>query len=198
MRSIILASSSPYRAQLLKRLGLPFQALSPEVDETARSTETPAALAQRLACDKACALAGTHPDSLIIGSDQVACLNGQAMGKPGTHTNALLQLKAAQGEWVDFHTGVCVYDSKTGQEYSKLATYRVKFKSLTEKQLDTYLTLEKPYDCAGSFKSEGLGITLFEQMEGADPTGLIGLPLITLTSLLTLAGIDPLSPKPSK
>lgn len=128
--------------------------------------------------------------ALIIGSDQVASLNGQAIGKPGGFPNALKQLKAARGQWVRFYTGLCVYDAQNQQKYTCLETYSVKFRPLSDAQLETYLKLEQPYDCAGSFKSEGLGIALFEQMEGEDPTGLIGLPLIGLTRLLALAGVD--------
>ncbi|WP_341937119.1 Maf family protein [Marinimicrobium sp. C2-29] len=197
MLRLLLASSSPYRRQLLERLGLPFDCQSPDIDETPAPGEPPEALARRLAQGKAQALATPPPtDQLIIGSDQVACLNGKTLGKPGNHTNAKAQLAAASGQTVTFYTGLCLHDNRTGRSETRCDTYRVHFRTLSEAQIESYLAKETPYDCAGSFKAEGLGIRLFERMEGTDPNSLIGLPLIALTDLLLSAGVDPLQPLP--
>lgn len=187
---LILASSSVYRQELLKRLRLPFTAVSPDIDESPLRGEPPAATAQRLAEQKARALAGRFPDALIIGSDQVAELNGLAIGKPGNHAQAVKQLIAASGNILYFHTALCLLNAGSGQTQRKIATNEVKFRTLTTEQIERYLAAEKPYDCAGSAKSEGLGITLIEYIHGDDPNALIGLPLIELTTMLIRAGLE--------
>lgn len=190
---ILLASGSPYRRQLLAHLCPQAEALAPRVDETPRAGESPKELATRLAQSKALSLAeDQNPDCLIIGSDQVASLKGEPVGKPGNRERARAQLREASGHWMDFYTGLCLHDSRTGETQTRCETYRVKFRHLSQAQIDRYLSLEQPYDCAGSFKAEGLGIRLFERMEGADPNTLIGLPLIALTDLMLNAGYDPL------
>jgi septum formation protein len=189
-KPLILASSSIYRQQLLRRLGIPFTVASPEIDETPLSGEPPPQTALRLAEQKARALAGQFPDALIIGSDQVAVLHGQALGKPGNHANAVKQLNAASGQTLMFHTALCLLDSGNGTVQLATATNEVKFRSLTPEQIERYLETEKPYDCAGSAKSEGLGIALIEYIRGDDPNALIGLPLIELTTMLIRAGIS--------
>jgi septum formation protein len=189
-KPLILASSSIYRQQLLRRLGIPFTVASPEIDETPLSGEPPPQTALRLAEQKARALAGQFPDALIIGSDQVAVLHGQALGKPGNHANAVKQLNAASGQTLMFHTALCLLDSGNGTVQLATATNEVKFRSLTPEQIERYLETEKPYDCAGSAKSEGLGIALIEYIRGDDPNTLIGLPLIELTTMLIRAGIS--------
>ncbi|WP_036189317.1 Maf family protein [Marinimicrobium agarilyticum] len=195
MPKLLLASSSPYRRQLLERLGLPFTATSPEVDESPQVGEAPATLACRLAESKARALAPQSPQALlIIGSDQVASLDGHPLGKPGDHTRATEQLRAASGRMVTFYTGLCLYDARTGQQQSRCETFKVHFRALSDAQIESYLKKERPYDCAGAFKMEGLGIRLFKRLEGEDPNTLIGLPLIALTDLLLSAGVDPLLP----
>lgn len=193
MPDLLLASSSPYRRQLLARLGLPFEHRSPDIDETPRPGEAPHALACRLAESKANALHDPEqPDRLIIGSDQVASLGDQLLGKPGNHERAVAQLSAASGQTVTFYTGLCLHDSRTNQSQTRCDTIVVKFRELTPAQIDLYLKIEQPYDCAGSFKAEGLGIRLFESLSGSDPNTLIGLPLIALCDLLIEAGLDPL------
>lgn len=197
MRKLLLASSSPYRRQLLERLGLPFTTASPEVDESPLEGEAPAALARRLAERKALALAPeTFQPLLIIGSDQVASLDGEPLGKPGNHFRATEQLRAARGQTVTFYTGLCLYDARTGLQQSRCETFKVRFRTLSDAQIESYLKKETPYDCAGAFKMEGLGIRLFERLEGDDPNTLIGLPLIALTDLLLDVGVDPLQPDP--
>ncbi len=193
MPELLLASSSPYRRALLERLGLPFKTASPEVDETPLDAEPPMALAERLAHLKARALApeGTA-DQLIIGSDQVASLGDSLLGKPGNFQNAFEQLRAASGRTVTFHTGLSLYDSRTQTDETWCETYFAHFRTLTDAQIQAYLKKEEPYDCAGAFKMEGLGICLFERLEGEDPNTLIGLPLIRLSKLLQKAGLDPL------
>ena len=188
-KPLILASSSIYRQELLKRLCLPFTAISPDIDESSLPGETPPATALRLAEQKARALAGRFPDALIIGSDQVAELNGLAIGKPGNHAEAVKQLTAASGKTLFFHTALCLLDAGTGQAQTKIATNEVKFRPLTPEQIEGYLLAEKPYDCAGSAKSEGLGIALIEYIHGNDPNALIGLPLIELTTMLMGVGV---------
>jgi MAF protein len=189
---LVLASTSPFRRELLARLGLPFETAAPDVDEQRQDQEPPRALVQRLAEAKARAVAERFPDALIIGSDQVACLDGQVLGKPGTRERAIEQLQAASGREVAFETGLCLYDAARDQAQVCCETYRVRFRELSDTEIAGYLEREQPFGCAGSFKSEGLGIALFEEMEGADPTSLIGLPLIRLTALLRGAGLDPL------
>ncbi len=195
MPKLLLASSSPYRRQLLERLGLPFTTASPDVDESPLTNESPSALAQRLADSKARALAPQAPEPLlIIGSDQVASLDGKPLGKPGNHHRATEQLQAASGREVTFYTGLCLYDARTGRQQSRCEMFKVHFRTLSDAQIETYLKKETPYDCAGAFKMEGLGIRLFERLEGNDPNALIGLPLIALTDFLLNAGVDPLLP----
>jgi septum formation protein len=189
MHSIVLASSSPYRRQLLEQLKLPFEWSSPDIDETVLPDEEPMALVKRLALAKARALATQFPQHCIIGSDQVACLNGNILGKPGTLNNARRQLRACSGRRVGFLTGLCLLDSSNGSFETIVEPFTVIFRTLSNEQIDNYLTREQPFDCAGSFKVEGLGIALFECLEGADPNALIGLPLIRLVTLLQRAGI---------
>ena len=189
-KPLILASSSIYRQQLLQRLRLPFTAVSPDIDETPRPTEHAADTALRLAEQKARALAGRFPDALIIGSDQVAILNGEAISKPGNHANAVQQLTAASGRSVYFHTALCLLNSGNAEVQTKIASNEVKFRRLTAEQIERYLRAEKPYDCAGSAKCEGLGIALIESIRGDDPNALIGLPLIELTTMLMRAGVS--------
>jgi septum formation protein len=185
--TLILASSSPYRQQLLQRLGVPFVAIAPNLDESPLPGESPKNLTLRLAQAKAQVIASLHPKAWVIGSDQSADLNGHAIGKPGTHAAALAQLKQMQGQVVVFHTSLCLI----GQGFCETiyVPTTVQFRNLPEQVLDQYLRLEQPYDCAGSAKSEGMGIILLEKIESKDPTALIGLPLIALTSLFLQAGI---------
>ena len=190
MTQLVLASTSPYRQELLKRLGLPFVTASPNVDEAAIDGETPEQLVKRLAELKARAVAETHPDALIIGSDQVAVLNNQILGKPGNHETAMQQLTNASGKKVLFLTGLCLLNTATDKTQTTVDKFSVEFRQLSAIQIENYLQREKPYDCAGSFKSEGLGISLFEKMEGDDPNTLIGLPLITLINMLAVEGMD--------
>ena len=189
-KPLILASTSIYRQQLLQRLRLPFTAVSPDIDETPRPAEHAADTALRLAEQKARALAGRFPDALIIGSDQVAILNGEAISKPGNHANAVQQLTAASGRSVFFHTALCLLNSGNAEVQTKIASNEVKFRRLTAEQIERYLLAETPYDCAGSAKCEGLGIALIESIRGDDPNALIGLPLIELTSMLMRAGVS--------
>ncbi len=186
---LVLASSSPYRRQLLEKLGLPFETISPEIDESAQPGEHPEALVARLAEHKARAAASHYPDALIIGSDQVAVLDGTIVGKPGSHENAVRQLQAASGKKIIFHTGVCLLNSRTGKTQTEAVPYTVVFRRLGRQQIENYLRKEQPYNCAGSFKSEGLGIALFERFEGEDPNTLIGLPLIRLVDMLEREGM---------
>ncbi len=187
--SIILASSSPFRKELLARLNLPFECHSPDVDESLQSGESAEAYVCRLARQKAQAIANKFPQAVIIGSDQCALLEDQILGKPGDHNNALKQLKAAQGKSVIFHTGLCVMQASTGFSEIDDILFQVKFRYLSDQQLSHYLEVEQPYQCAGSFKSEGYGATLFDNMQGDDPTALIGLPLIRLVGMLENAGV---------
>lgn len=190
MKTLILASTSPYRRELLERLGIPFETASPNTDETASNDEPPEQLVKRLAELKARAVAKTYPDALIIGSDQVAVLDNQILGKPGNHENAIQQLNNANGKKVVFLTGLCLLNTATDKAQIEVDKFSVEFKQLTTSQIENYLQREKPYDCAGSFKSEGLGISLFKKMEGNDPNALIGLPLITLIDMLYNEGLD--------
>jgi septum formation protein len=191
---LILASTSTYRRELLGRLRLAFDVISPELDETALPSEAPAPLAERLARAKAWAVAARHPGALVIGSDQVCDLDGHSLGKPGDHANATRQLRQLSGHTAVFHTAVAVVQASTGFEQSALVSVRVRFRELSDQDIDRYLHLDQPYDCAGSAKCETLGITLLESIESDDPTALIGLPLIHTARLLRLAGVDPLSP----
>ena len=192
--SLILASTSRYRRELLERLRLPFAVESPEVDETPQPGEPPAAMAQRLALAKACAVAARHPSAVVIGSDQVADLDGNPIGKPGTHERAVQQLRAMRGRQVIFQTAVAVVCRATGFVGTALAPVTVRFRALTDTEIEHYLRTEQPYDCAGSAKSETLGIALLDAIESDDPTALVGLPLIRTCALLRQAGIDPLTP----
>jgi len=189
---LILASTSRYRRELLARLRLPFEVLSPEVDETAHFGETPVMLAQRLALAKAQAVAALQPQAVIIGSDQVADLDGQALGKPGTHERAVQQLRRMRGRKVLFHTAVAVVCCASGFEQAALCSVAVSFRDLRDDEIEHYLRTEQPYDCAGSAKCETLGIALLSAIDSDDPTALIGLPLIRTCELLRRAGIDPL------
>ena len=188
---LILASSSPYRRELLDRLRIPFDVVVPAIDETPRAGETPENTALRLAETKARAVAaGLAGDeaALVIGSDQVATYDGHQIGKPGTHEKALAQLQRMRGREVLFHSALCLFDSRSEEAQTVDIVTRVRFRDLPDAALDAYLHAEKPYDCAGSAKAEGLGIALLEAIESDDPTALIGLPLIALTSLLLAAG----------
>lgn len=185
---LILASTSPFRRQLLERLRLPFTTAAPEVDETPRPGETPHELVIRLAEAKARAIGATQR-GLIIGSDQVATTGTDILGKPGTHERAAAQLGHLSGRRVTFHTGLCLLHSAVDEVQVDDVPYHVVFRTLATDQIERYLRAERPYNCAGSFKSEGLGITLFERLEGDDPTALIGLPLIRLTRMLARAGV---------
>jgi len=191
---ILLASSSPYRKQLLEKLQLPFACASPDIDESILKDEKPEDYVLRLAVEKAKALASDYPDHLIIGSDQCAVLKqGEqniVLGKPHTVENAVKQLSNASGQPVTFLTGLCVYNSKTEQYSSLVEPFIVHFRELTQAQIERYIDQEEPLDCAGSFKSEGLGIRLFKALEGRDPNSLIGLPLIALVDLLEQQGIQ--------
>lgn len=191
---LILASTSPYRRELLQRLRLPFEVLAPGVDETPRPGERPADLARRLAMAKARAVAQARPDAVVIGSDQVADLDGEPIGKPGTHERAVAQLRAMSGRTVIFQTAVAVVCQSAGYSGEVLVPVTVRFRSLIEADIEHYLRTEQPYDCAGSARSESLGIALLEAIESDDPTALVGLPLIRTAALLRAAGIDPLRP----
>jgi len=193
-RPLILGSSSRYRRELLQRLRLPFSVESPDLDESALPAEAPAALAQRLALAKAHAVAARHPDAVVIGSDQVADLDGEPIGKPGTHERAVAQLLRLRGRTVVFQTAVAVVCHATGYAGTALAPVTVRFRALTDAEIEHYLRTEEPYDCAGSAKCETLGIALLDAIDSDDPTALVGLPLIRTCALLRAAGIDPLQP----
>ncbi|HXH04007.1 MAG TPA: Maf family protein [Candidatus Competibacteraceae bacterium] len=188
-RRLILASTSPFRRELLTRLGLPFAVHAPQVAETRHPGETAAELVARLAREKAAAVAVREPDALVIGSDQVALLEGEILGKPGSHERALEQLSRAAGRIVEFHTGLCLLDAASGRCQVAVEPFRVEFRDLTAAQIESYLRREQPYNCAGSFKSEGLGIALFRRLSGDDPNSLIGLPLIRLVAMLEAEGV---------
>lgn len=186
---LILASSSRYRADLLRRLGLTFSQASPHIDESAQPNEAPEQLAKRLATEKARAIAREHPGSLVIGSDQVASLEGLVLGKPGSVERAREQLTRCSGKTVHFHTGLCLVGPTLNEEICLVDTFTVYFRELSAAQIKRYVDQELPLDCAGSFKMEGLGISLFQKLEGKDPNTLIGLPLIDLIGLLNQRGI---------
>ena len=186
-RQLVLASTSPYRRDLLQRLGLPFEVASPKCDETPLADETPQDTASRLAVLKARSLA--YPDALVIGSDQVASCGGQRFDKPGNHANATRQLRMLSGRTAEFHTAVALLDTRSGQVQQRVVPCRVTFRKLDDRTIEEYLRREQPYDCAGSAKAEGLGIALIARMETEDPTSLIGLPLIALTEMLGHAGL---------
>lgn len=188
-RTLILGSTSRYRKELLARLRIPFETAAPDVDETPHSNESPKDLALRLALAKARAVALKYPEAVVIGSDQVADLDGIPLGKPGNHTNAILQLQRMRGKTVIFQTALSVVCIATGYERTDLAEVKVKFRDLSDAEIETYLRAEEPYDCAGSAKSEGLGISLLDAIDNDDPTALIGLPLIRTCQLLREAGV---------
>ncbi|MFZ9550313.1 MAG: Maf family nucleotide pyrophosphatase [Hylemonella sp.] len=188
-RVLVLGSSSPYRRELLARLRQPFEVVLPEVDETPLAHESPRELASRLALAKANAVAQRLPDRVIIGSDQVAELDGRPLGKPGSHDRAVEQLHRMRGRQVLFHTAVAVVCAESGFSQMEIAEVRVRFRDLTSTEIENYLQAEKPYDCAGSAKSEGLGIALLESIDSDAPTALIGLPLIRTARLLRAAGV---------
>ncbi|MBS0444579.1 MAG: septum formation inhibitor Maf [Proteobacteria bacterium] len=191
--TLILASTSRYRRELLIRLRLPFDVVSPEVDETAHPGEPPSALAERLALAKARAVADRYPNAVVIGSDQVADHGGLAIGKPGTHERAVEQLRAMRGHSIVFHTAVAVVHATRGFVAQARVPVTVRFRPLTDAEIEHYLRAEEPYDCAGSAKAETLGIALLDAIESDDPTALVGLPLIRTCALLREAGIDPLA-----
>lgn len=188
--NIILASTSPYRRALLKQLNLPFECQNPYTDEVLQEHETAANAAYRLAGAKAQAVASKNPDSIVIGSDQLATCEDHILGKPGGHEQAIQQLQSMAGKTITFYTGLCVIFGN--QRHQLVEEYQVQMRPLTPEQIENYLHTEQPYNCAGSFKSEGLGITLFSHMQGKDPNSLIGLPLISLTSILNDLGQGPL------
>jgi len=187
---LVLASSSPYRRQLLQRLGLDFQSRSPAIDESHKEGETAEDLVTRLALEKARCMTKVYPDAVIIGSDQVAILADEILTKPGDHDRAVTQLEKLSGNEVRFLTGVCVLNAASGREYSDIVPCYVSFRTLKEEEIERYLLAEKPYDCAGSFKSEGLGVSLLQSMRADDPTALIGLPLIRLAGMLREEGFN--------
>jgi septum formation protein len=189
---LILGSTSRYRRELLTRLRLPFEVEAPGVDETPRPGEAPAALAQRLALEKARAVAARHPQDVVIGSDQVADLAGEPLGKPGDHAHAVAQLQRMSGQRVVFQTALAVVRRDTGFEAVDLAAVSVTFRTLSDAEIETYLRLDEPYDCAGSARSESLGVALLSAIDSDDPTALVGLPLIRTCALLRAAGLDPL------
>ena len=195
-RRLVLASTSRYRRMLLERLGLGFVAAAPGTDETPFAGEAPAATAFRLAEAKARSVAAAYPDALIIGSDQVADCEGRAIGKPGTHERAVAQLTELSGQTVVFHTGLALLDAASGACQVALVDVRSTFRWLAAAEIESYLRREEPYDCAGSVRSEALGIALFDSIESDDPTALIGLPLIRLTSMLRAAGVAVLARSP--
>jgi septum formation protein len=195
MRPLVLASTSRHRRALLERLGIPFATIAPNADESALPGETPAQTALRLAELKARRVAAAHPTALIVGSDQVADADGRAVGKPGDREHARDMLACLAGKTVVFHTGIALLDAASGRCATTLVDVRSTFRRLSDADINAYLDREQPYDCAGAVRSEGLGIALFESIESDDPTALIGLPLITLTSMLHDAGVTVLSPR---
>jgi septum formation protein len=186
---LILASSSPYRRELLERLKIPFEVMAPDVDETPRPGEMPEKLVERLSIEKAQKIAGQMPGTLVIGSDQVAVYNGCIVGKPHSHDKAVEQLRSASGRTVTLYTGLALANADTRRVQCEVIPYRVTFRALTDMQIESYLRQDQPYSCAGSVKSEGLGIALLEKFEGDDPNTLIGLPLIRLVRMLENEGI---------
>jgi septum formation protein len=189
LRHLILASTSRYRRELLERLRIPFEVAAPEVDETPHPGEAPRALALRLALAKAQAVAAQFPQAVVIGSDQVADLEGQPLGKPGHHDRAVAQLQSMRGRVVIFQTAVSVVCQASGFADTQLAAVKVQFRDLSDAEIEAYLQAEEPYDCAGSAKSEGLGIALLDQIDNDDPTALIGLPLIRTCQMIRAAGV---------
>jgi len=192
---LVLASASPFRRALLERLGIPFITAVPNVDETRHSDERAQALVIRLAQAKARAVAISHTETLVIGSDQVACIDAAVLGKPGNRTRAIEQLMRLSGREVVFYTGLCLLNTRTGRLQTHCEPFRVHFRTLSRDRIESYVDRERPFDCAGSFKSEGLGIALFDRLDGDDPNALVGLPLIRLVAMLESEGIDPLAPR---
>ena len=188
-QTLILASSSEYRRQLLQKLQIPFTSISPKIDETPLPDEKPHETALRLAQQKAKKVGAEYPHALVIGCDQVATLDGEQLGKPGNHNNATKQLQLMRGREVTFHSALCLFNAATGNMQALVVPYMVRFRQLTDEQIENYLTKEQPYHCAGSAKSEGLGIALMERMIGEDPNALIGLPLIKLITMLQNEGV---------
>ncbi|HIQ14123.1 MAG TPA: septum formation inhibitor Maf [Leucothrix sp.] len=189
-KTLVLGSTSPFRKELLKRFNVDFIVDSPNIDETPLESETPETYVKRLSLEKAQAVATKHPNALIIASDQCSVLNGKIRGKPRNHENAVKQLTESSGQRVSFLTGLCLYDTSEDSYQLDLIPFHVDFRTLSNKEIQSYLLAEQPYFCAGSFKSEGLGITLFKQLKGDDPTALIGLPLIRLSEMLRNQGIS--------
>lgn len=187
---LILGSTSIYRRELLERLKIPFRVEAPRIDETPFENELPQKLVERLSVEKARSVAANNPGSIVIGSDQVAVHNGKIVGKPHTHAKAMQQLREANGKEIMLYTGLSLVDADTGEEQIEVIPFQVVFRKLTEKQLESYLLKEQPYHCAGSVKSEGLGIALLERFEGEDPNTLIGLPLIRLVRMLEKFGVS--------
>lgn len=186
---LVLGSTSPFRRQLLEKLELPFLTDSPDIDESVRPDETPSQLVERLALEKAREVGRRHDNALIIGSDQVACIDDRVLGKPGDRTGAVRQLTAASGRSVKFLTGLCLFNSRTGESQTAVEPFTVHFRQLDQQQIARYVDRERPFNCAGSFKSEGFGISLFESLEGNDPNSLVGLPLIRLVKMLDAEGV---------
>ncbi|WP_434355424.1 Maf-like protein [Parasalinivibrio latis] len=189
MAGIVLASTSPFRKTLLEKLGLPFETASPDIDESPKPGETAEQLVQRLAADKAKACATGFPTHIIVGSDQVCVVNGEIVGKPHTEANAIRQLKNASGQRVTFYTGLSVLNTADDSQETVCEPFHVHFRDLSDEEIQSYIKKEQPLNCAGSFKSEGLGIALFSSLEGKDPNTLVGLPLITLCEMLAKQGI---------
>jgi septum formation protein len=187
--TLVLASTSPYRRELLARLGLPFEVADPRTDESPLPEESPSATALRLSEAKARAVAGDYPNALVIGSDQVAEMDGRVFGKPGSHERAVAQLKELSGRTVNFFTGLCLLDTRTGEAEVRGVPTLVSFRELTDREIENYLRREPAYNCAGAAKSEGLGIALLDRLEGTDPNALVGLPLIALCDLLRRHGV---------
>jgi len=198
MKNLVLGSTSPFRKSILEKLNLPFDCAKPNIDETPQQDESPQALVERLAIEKAKAVAGQYNDALIIGSDQVAVCEGEILGKPHTFENGVKQLTKFSNKAITFYTGLCVYNSANKTAKSLVEPFVVHFNELSAAEIENYLHAEQPYNCAGSFKSEGLGICLFKKLEGEDPNTLIGLPLIKLVSLLKAHGVDVLAAQPTR
>lgn len=193
MKKLVLGSTSPFRKEILAKLNIPFVCAKPDIDESAFENESPVELVERLAIEKAKAVASEFPDALIIGSDQVAMCDGEILGKPHNFENAVKQLEKFSNKTVVFYTGLCVYDSGLDYTTALIEPFLVHFNELSRSDIENYLHAEQPYNCAGSFKSEGLGICLFKKLEGDDPNTLIGLPLIKLVELLKQHGVDVLA-----
>lgn len=187
---LILGSTSPFRAEILQKLCISFDTAAPDINESPLANESPSELVEHLSVCKAKKVAETHPAALIVGSDQVACVDQQILGKPHTHENAIEQLRFLSSKIVSFHTGLCLFNSESGNTQSTVEVFKVHFRALTDDQIERYLRNEQPYNCAGSFKSEALGISLFKKLEGDDPNTLIGLPLIRLVEFLSNEGLQ--------